>query len=542
MRLLCLGLDGADYDLVRQLIDDDKLPTLGRLARQGVFGRLRSTIPAVTPTAWSSFLTGLNPAGHGIFNFSTNPNRGPQHVESAASRAGTPIWRLLGGAGIRSAFVGIPFTYPAEPIDGIIVTGYGGPEQPQILPASARERILAAHPSLVTAHHPMAERWWEDFEAYARRLVEHVEQTADVCRLAMELEPDLRLLCVDFMSADHAGHLGYSRLDPEHPAHDPAHAGNELVQVYEAVDRACGSLIDEAGRRFREEPTAVVISDHGMKPIYWTFHANRWLEQAGHLRYRRRSLQPLKGGSFNLVAKVDQRLARTTRPYARAMDVLPFLPRPRPDRTFADIDFGSTRAYCFATGGQIFLGEASGTRSDPRYADRLADELASIRHPENGEPAFEVRRKADLYHGPYLDKAPELVILPRDERIHVESSRRAWPTAFERHETLDPASFYGYSGHHGLYGIFAASGPGIRSAAAVPSEAEIVQLPATLLRLLGLTADGLDGEPLQDILDVDGAAAPTVASGSGPTAAGEGVYTDEEERELLEHLRDLCYE
>ncbi|HVY61960.1 MAG TPA: alkaline phosphatase family protein, partial [Planctomycetota bacterium] len=71
MRLLVLGLDGADYDLVRRLLAEGRLPTIGRLARDGSFGPLRSTIPAVTPTAWSSFLTGLNPGAHGIFNFST---------------------------------------------------------------------------------------------------------------------------------------------------------------------------------------------------------------------------------------------------------------------------------------------------------------------------------------------------------------------------------------------------------------------------------------------------------------------------------------
>ena len=101
MRVLCLGLDGADYDLVRRLLDGGRLPTLARLARDGAFGPLRSTVPAVTPTAWSSFLTGLNPAGHGIFNFSTNPNRGRQRVEGAASRAGTPSgarWQRQGSA------------------------------------------------------------------------------------------------------------------------------------------------------------------------------------------------------------------------------------------------------------------------------------------------------------------------------------------------------------------------------------------------------------------------------------------------------------
>jgi predicted AlkP superfamily phosphohydrolase/phosphomutase len=540
MRLLVLGLDGADHELVDALLAQGKLPTLARLHHEGAYGPLRSTIPAVTPTAWSSFLTGLNPAGHGIFNFSTNPNRSPQRVESAASRAGTPLWRRLGAAGIRSAFVTIPFTYPAEAIDGVVVTGYGGPERPQVLPAEARALIDAAHPGFVTAHHPLAERWWEDFDAYAGKLVAHVEQTADVCRLCLEHDPALAVLCVDFMSSDHAGHLGYARLDPSHPAHDPYAAGDELVQVYAAVDRACGELIAEAERIWGEESTAVVLSDHGMKPIYWTFHANRWLEEAGHLRFRRRSLQPLKGGRLNGLAKVDQRLARRSRRYGRALDRVPGLTRPNDDRAFADIDFGSTRAYCFATGGQIFLGEASGALRDPRYAERLADELASVRHPQSGEPAFDVRRKEELYRGPYLDKAPELVLLPRDERIHVDSSRRSWARAFELHERLDPELFYGYSGHHGLTGILAAAGPGIR-AGDVPSGSEITQLPATILRLFGLAADGLDGAAIEAILEPAGAR-PVGEAAPAAAPTGEPVYTPEEEARLVEHLRDLGYE
>src|SRR6476659_5294188 len=126
MRVLVLGRDGADRDLVDRLLAEGKLPTLGRLVRDGAYGPLRSTIPAVTPTAWSSFLTGLNPAGHGIFNFSSNPNRGRSRVESAASRSGTPLWRLLGAGGVRSAFVTVPFTYPAEAFDGVVISGYGG--------------------------------------------------------------------------------------------------------------------------------------------------------------------------------------------------------------------------------------------------------------------------------------------------------------------------------------------------------------------------------------------------------------------------------
>jgi predicted AlkP superfamily phosphohydrolase/phosphomutase len=107
-RVLCIGVDGGDHDLVRQLMWAGRLPTLAGLAGSGAFGPLRSTLPAFTPTAWSSFLTGMNPAGHGIFGFSTNPNRVQNRLDSAASRAGVPLWRLLGAGGIRSAFITVP--------------------------------------------------------------------------------------------------------------------------------------------------------------------------------------------------------------------------------------------------------------------------------------------------------------------------------------------------------------------------------------------------------------------------------------------------
>jgi predicted AlkP superfamily phosphohydrolase/phosphomutase len=541
VRVLALGLDGADYDFTRELVAQGRLPTLARLAREGTFGPLRSTVPAMTPTAWSSFLTGLNPAGHGIFNFSSNPNRSTERVESAASRAGAPFWRALGSAGIRSAYVLLPFTYPPEPLNGVVVTGYGGPARPEILPAEARERILAAYPGLVTAHHPMAERWWEDFPAYARRLHEHAELTAGVSRLVMELEPDLRLLCVDFMSSDHIGHLGFHRLDPDHPAHDPRQAGTELVQVYETVDRLCGELIEEAERRFGEEPTVVVLSDHGMKPIHWVFHLNRWLEEQGHLRYRKRSLQRLRTSRLGLAARVDRRLVRTRRGYGRAFDLLPVLPRPADDRSFGDIDFGSTQAYGFGAGGQLFLGELSGARDDPRYAERLADELTAVRHPESGEPAFRVARKEELYRGPYLAKAPDLVVLPRDERIYVDATRRPWERVLERHETLDPQAFFGFSGHHGLTGILAAAGPGI-AAADVPEGSEITQMAATLLRLFGLEQPGADGAPIEPILADSALPAKAVHREAAATAREESVYSEEEERLMVERLRDLGYE
>ena len=149
-----------------------------------------------------------------------------------------------------------------------------------------------------------------------------------------------------------------------------------------------------------------------------------------------------------------------------------------------------------------------------------------MRHPETGEQAFAVKRKEELFRGRFLDKAPELVILPHDERIHVDSTRRPWPSAFERHEHLDPEISYGYSGHHGLTGILAAAGPGI-AFGAVPEDAEITQLPGTICRLFGLELNGVDGEPIAEILSGEDEGRHVATGAAG--AAGEASYSAEEE-------------
>ena len=285
----------------------------------------------------------------------------------------------------------------------------------------------------------------------------------------------------------------------------------------------------------------LLFSDHGMKPIYWMFHIDRWLEERGHLRFRKRSLQPWRRGKLEWFARVDQKLVRTLPWYGRLLDALPFLPRPATDRNFADIDFGTTRAYGFASQGQLYLGELTGARNDRAYIDSLAAEIAEIPHPETGAPAFEVKRKEELWSGPLLDKGPELVLLPYDERINVDPSRRRWTQTFERHEKLDPEVSYGYSGHHGVTGILAAAGPGLQLAE-VPEGAEIVQLPATILRLHGLSADGLDGAPLDALLDDPAQASSVAAVAQAHEASDEPVYTEEEERQMVEKLRDLGYE
>jgi predicted AlkP superfamily phosphohydrolase/phosphomutase len=528
MRVLCLGMDGADFGLVSRLLSEGRLPTLARLAGDGAFGRLQSTIPAFTPTAWSSFLTGLGPGGHGIFSFSAGADPMSTRVESAATRGGIPIWRFLGSAGVRSAFVTVPFTYPPEAIDGIMVTGFGGPQWPAIVPARVGTVIRRAYPGLTTAPRPVG--WWEDFAAFERMLVEHLEQIADVCLMVLELEPLLGLLCVDFMSTDTAGHLAWHRLDVDHPAY--TEAGGELVRVYEAADRVCGELIDHAAWLWGEEPTVVVMSDHGMRPTHWLFNANRWLADAGYLRYRRRSLRGLHGGRGERLRRVDEHLAARNGHYTRVFDRLPQAVVPA-EPADVPIDRSSTSAFCYGYGGQVFL-----KTGDVGLSTELSAAFRDVRHPATGAPAFDVLLKEELFRGPYVSKAPDLVLLPRDDRVCVESARLPSMPPFRRHDRVDWSSPAGFTGHHCGTGIIAATGPGIRPCE-LPDDIEITQLAATLLALFGVDA-GLEGRAIETLLQ-NLEIRQSVNAGR-QAAPASTPYTAEDEAAIEQRLRSLGYE
>ncbi len=271
----------------------------------------------------------------------------------------------------------VPFTYPLEQLNGTVVSGYGGPEKPAVAPAAAAARIAAKFPSLVSVRHPMRERYWEDFPGFRKRLIDDV---AEVEALSVDViendKPDL--FAVDFMSSDTIGHLAYHLRNADHPAHDPALAADHIGEVYAAVDAAIGRVIGQAERIYGRPVNAIVLSDHGMKPIHYTFQINQWLEDHGYLRYRKRSAQRISG-----LARIDSKLALRASWYPRLYDaIVPFGKAPaNVNRTMRDLDRWRTDAYAYGTYGPVFFGEKTGRRRDKAFQERLIADLQAIRSP-----------------------------------------------------------------------------------------------------------------------------------------------------------------
>jgi len=149
-RLVILGLDGLSPLLVEKMWEKGELPNLRALSEKGSFRHLRTTTPGVSPVAWSSFQTGVNPGKHGIFDFLA-PDRkrylavlssvrtGSKTVRGITGRKRTrtvqtllrksaPFWSYLGKYGVRSTVLRVPITYPPEPLDGHLLSGMCVPD------------------------------------------------------------------------------------------------------------------------------------------------------------------------------------------------------------------------------------------------------------------------------------------------------------------------------------------------------------------------------------------------------------------------------
>lgn len=127
-QIIIIGMDGADPDLVLRWAGEGRLPAMQKLLDRGCGGTLWSTPNAMSPAAWSSFATGLNPGRHGVFYF-LDRKPGTYELMHAGSRTrdGLSFWKAASLAGKKVAILHEPMTYPAEELNGVQVCGWLAP-------------------------------------------------------------------------------------------------------------------------------------------------------------------------------------------------------------------------------------------------------------------------------------------------------------------------------------------------------------------------------------------------------------------------------
>lgn len=535
-KIAIIGWDAATFDVALPLVDAGHLPTLGRLMHDGGWGTLRSTHHPISPTAWASFMTGMNAGKHGIFDFVGMQEDGRFRALNGGALGARTLWAHLSDAGRRVAVLNVPMTYPPEAVNGFVISGMDAPQQdrafthPPQLEAELYERF-GGYQEGVRARG----RIGTSVERFTRHYVDH---TCDVTRLHADVACHLLdTQSIDFLMAvltgpdrvQHAlGHLLEGQVSP----------ADGIGQVY----RACDEALERITKRLDDSWITIVMSDHGARAYRRVFELSTWLSEQGLLSLRSQS----RGAQLNAsLAPVWRRLGRLI---GRPLPVEPHL------RQFLDrIVWEETEAFALGAFGSIYVntcdrfphGIVEPGRQYEAVCRQIASELRSVRDPKTGAPMVRnVHRSGDVYEGPFAHLAPDLLIETTDDyfvrnNLDQETNCLTYPAGRYQGRSL------AHTAKHTERGILVATGgPFVEKRD--QANARIIDLAPTVLHLSGLPVPAdMDGEPLLDWLNPQYREENPVQWSDAPSASvvpeRDASYEREDEAAVESRLRDLGY-
>lgn len=367
-KVLVVGLDGTPHSLVKRLTAEGKLPNFSRLLQSGSLSRMNSVIPTVSGVAWSSFMTGKNPAQHGIFGFvDRTANPFEIFIPTSTHMKTETLWETLSKADKKVVVMNVPVTYPPREVNGILISGF-----------LATDLSKAVYPqSLYPKLNELGYRI--DIDAWQARaskddFIKDLDYTLDkrleTMFYLMDNEKWDFFMC-HIMETDRLHHFLWKEMEENDPKYAPA-----FLRYYEKIDQALGE-IDE---KLNDDTTLIILSDHGFCTIKQEVQLNYWLKQQGRLKFKNNAAKSL-----------------------------------------SDIDSSST-AYSLIP-GRIYLnlkgrepeGKVSPGKDYETVRDELIRSLSEIKDPGTGEKIIkQVYRREEIYQGHYLENAADLIAVPFD--------------------------------------------------------------------------------------------------------------------------------
>jgi predicted AlkP superfamily phosphohydrolase/phosphomutase len=553
-RVLILGLDGATFDLMLPWIAEGHLPTLGRLVGKGAWSRLTSTIPPITPCAWSSFLTGKNPGKHGLFDF-VQPQPGTRKMvfTNASFRQGESLWGCASRHGLRVGVVNVPMTYPPEPVNGYLISGLDTPNERSrfMHPDTVQQELRDAGISYrIDIQHlgNMRSDARRDATLQAMRDLE-TEHTRALQHLRRRYPSEFTMIV--YTATDQVQHHFWHYMDPHHDKHDAQGAEryrHAIRDIYIYLD----GLIAEVLRDVGDDTIVALMSDHGFGPTTNVrVRLNQALQRAGLLAFAR---EGSAGRAFRFLAGWADRLLRSTLSNRAKRLIAGLFPRLRvwfEGLDEAALDWTLTRAYtneAYRSCPAVWLNRQE---VDPAKVEEALSQaeaaLRQLKDPKTGAPVVSrVFRTRDLYQGPFGERAPDLIPCWWDDGFLLEQSVPGGALPDVERSTAPIRGGVEFAGTHRLEGIFAVHGGPVKRGHAFQG-ARIIDVAPTILYLMGLPIpDDMDGKPLLEALEPDFVAAHPPRyehkkPEGRPQAAAAAAFTAAEADLIEERLKALGY-
>ena len=534
-----LGIDGASPELIEKWSNEGKLPNLKKIIDNGVFGPLESTVPPITPCAWSSFMTGMNPGKHGVYDFFYLDDKHQMRIHSSATRKAKDLWEYLAGNNIKSFVFNVPFTYPPKKINGTMITGFMTPSTKVefTYPPSVKNEILERFSN----YRPSQNSKYSETIAAQREFKAESFALSDLrFEVAGHLlgQEQYDFIMAVFNLTDHMQHWYWKYMDETHCKYEPSEEFQDtILDAYRKMDDFLGHFLAQY-----PDYNFFIISDHGCGPRYKDVVINNWLKEQGYLFLKKR-VSPVKN-IMNRIGIEKVIALGLNLGLWKILKNVPFF-KSFIQRglmlTYEDIDWEKTLAYSYGYYGPLYINKAL-LKSPDAYEplrNELIAKIQTITNPLDGtQLVTAVWKKEQLYTGPYLDHLPDIVIRMGDYSFTCSST---FP--FSSNELFSDPKTFG-SGDHRQHGVIIAYGKAFKENYRIAG-GRLMDLAPTILNMYDLTIPArMDGKVLENIFregTLKGAKIEKQDDTGPQGTSGGQSYTDEEEKTVKDRLKSLGY-
>jgi len=360
-RVVIIGLDGVPYRLIKDLSQRNIMPSTRAIIQRGTLRQMESSIPEISSVAWSSIITGANPGRHGIFGFTDIPV-GTYRLSFPNSNdlKMLPFWKREGDG--RSVIINVPSIYPAASLNGVLIAGFIALDlQRAVFPPSLVSPLTKMNYQIDVD----SSKAHKSMDLFVRDLNQTLQARVSAYRYLWDKE-DWRTFMLVFTGTDRLAHFLWDAYEDEtHQYH------STFLDYFHQIDEVIG----EIASKMKEDDLIIMLSDHCFELLESDVYINLFLKQQGFLKLRK-----------------------------------------DPPDSYADIDYG-TRAFALDP-ARIYVnleGKYPRGSVKPEDRDKVIDELeSSFKSLEiDGRTVVDsLYRKEEIFEGPYLEMAPDLVLLP----------------------------------------------------------------------------------------------------------------------------------
>jgi len=451
MKVLVIGSDGMSPMLVEKWIET--LPTLRRMKKEGMLGRTIPPIPAQTPVAWTTFMTGVNPGKHGIFSFTTRKIGTYERKINTPDKIKTKtLWKILSEHNRKVGVINVPMA-KKEKLNGFIIPGFLAKNEGVPYPVEIREKILnkfGVKRFVGDVEVKLLEKVKEEPDRFFERVDEITDIQTDISLFLLEEEKWDFFMTV-FMGTDRIQHFFWKYVDERHPEYERNEFTEKVKEYYRKMDVIISRFLESIDL---EETLFILLSDHGFCPVHSEVLVNCLLYKQGFLRG----------------------------------DV----------RGEIDVENSVAVAYEY---GDVWLNlegrEPRGKIKPEEYGDVLRKIKRSLEKIEvDGRRVVKCVATRDVYWGPYVEGAPDLVILFNSGWQASRDKSKEYKT---QQCVIRSEKWSG--GHDGTHdpkdvpGVLGLLGPGVPSGLKV--KVNLYDLAPTILKALGILVPSyMDGTPV----------------------------------------------